>query len=64
MQNLCGASHEEITNILSKIQEICNSNNCHDCPFNNKHEECIFNMYSPSGWEIIEEDPKIWKAVY
>lgn len=65
MQDLCGMSHKEITGILSKIQKICNSNNCEECPFcHDEYGNCIFDAYSPSAWEIAGEEPPVWRAAY
>lgn len=54
-------TQEEIINALKIIKETCASiNSCQKCPFYNG--ACYINRTQPEHWNIINEQPAIWRA--
>ena len=56
-------SREEITKAVTVIKDTCDEMpECCSCPFYDSKYDCVINAYQPDGWEIINEEPKIWRA--
>lgn len=58
-QNLCGYSQEEITEMLYTIKEICEKNECEECPLG-IGSDCQICEHTPRYWDLGL--PKVWRA--
>lgn len=47
---------EQIIQALEKIQEICKSTSCVNCPFNDGDENCSLQDNPPSMWTLNKPD--------
>ena len=57
---------EEIINALNVIKEECKGNFCVSCPFYDKTltdvPKCMIRSDAPMVWDLVDEEPKIWRA--